>query len=361
MTAGRARPARAAGGERPKSVREPIHGVLVLDKPVGPSSAGALGNARWLLGAAKAGHGGTLDPLASGVLPVLLGEATKFAADLLEADKEYVATVRFGETTAACDAEGDILERRPAVFDEAALLAACAAQVGRIAQVPPTYSALKKDGKSLYEYARAGIAVDVPAREVDIHAVELLSLADPATGATGLPVREAIIRVACGKGTYIRSVARDLGEALGCGAHLAALRRTRVGDLSVSDAVTKPQLESLTLPERRALLRPLDTLLETLARVDVTDADARRFLQGQTVPGTVSVPARGTDQRVRVYGHGCLLGLAEDRGTHFKPLRVIAAAANDAPRRNGDAGPEAPRPGVEPDAAARPEGAGDRT
>ncbi len=207
--------------------------MLLLDKPQGVSSNGALQTARRLFNAAKAGHTGTLDPMASGLLPLTFGEATKFSQMLLDADKTYEAVVQLGVDTDSGDADGAVIATRPVAVDRAALEAVLARFRGEIEQVPPMYSALKRDGKALYEYARAGIELEREARKVTIHALELLDFAG----------ERFTIRVHCSKGTYIRSLAMDIGAALGCGAHLAALRRTAIGAFDLSGAVTLEALE----------------------------------------------------------------------------------------------------------------------
>lgn len=205
-----------------KPPRRDVHGVLLLDKPIGWSSNDALIRAKRLLWAKKAGHTGTLDPLATGLLPLCFGEATKFSQDLLDADKTYETVVRLGIRTSTADAEGEVLSERPVSVTPEQLQAAIARFVGEIDQVPPMHSALKKDGKPLYEYARAGQTVERAARRVTIYAIDLL--------ATDLQSAEPTItlRVSCSKGTYIRTLGEDIGEALGCGGHLVALRRTQV-------------------------------------------------------------------------------------------------------------------------------------
>jgi len=306
--------------------RDRIDGVLVLDKPVGPSSAQALGRTRWLMGAAKAGHGGTLDPLASGLLPVLFGEATKFSDDLLRADKTYEACVRLGVSTTTADAEGEWLTVEPVPQDETLIRSACAEFVGSIIQVPPAYSAIKKDGRPLYEYARAGIAVEVPSREVQIHALDVLRIE---LGEEGT-IRDVWIRVDCSKGTYIRTLAADLGSRLGCGGHLAALRRTRVGDLAIEQSISLDGLEALAdRPERRACLAPVDSLLNSVHRIDLDTMNAERFCHGQLVPIPTDIQLQSestTIPRLRIYGGNRLLGLAVPHAGMLKPLRLMSTA-----------------------------------
>ncbi len=294
--------------------RDPVDGILLLDKPVGLSSNAALVRARRLLEARKAGHGGTLDPLAGGLLPLLFGEATKFALDSLDADKTYVAALRLGVATDSGDAEGRVLAEREPVRDAAAFARAVAGFVGAIDQVPPMHSALKRDGRPLYELAREGVVVERAPRRVTIHSIDVLRFAPP----------HAELRVRCSKGTYIRSLAIDLGERLGCGAHLGALRRERVGALDVADAITLEALEALGLPERRARLLPADALLLGLPRVDLDAALDARFRHGQKLRLETSC-ADASPRRVRVYGAGSeLLGVALQQGSELQPQRLVA-------------------------------------
>jgi tRNA pseudouridine55 synthase len=274
-----------------------VNGVLLLDKPVGVTSNRALQMARRLLNAQKAGHTGTLDPLASGLLPVMLGEATKFSADLLDADKSYRATVQLGVTTTTGDAEGEVVERRPVALEPGAIDAALARFAGAIEQVPPMHSALKRDGRPLYELARAGVEVERAPRSVRIHGLRLIER----TGDT------LVVDVDCSKGTYVRVLAEDIGKALGCGAHLAALRRTAVGPLTLDGAVGLPALEGMEIEARRARLRPVDELLGTLPKVDLDGELTHRFRQGQRL----AIDAQPKGGRVRVYGaDNTLLGTA---------------------------------------------------
>ncbi len=290
---------------------EAISGVLVLDKALGLGSTQAVAKTKYLLNAQKAGHGGTLDPLASGVLPILLGDATKFAHDLLTADKTYTATVKLGITTDSADAEGVVTSQRPVNVSPDQIYAVCQQFTGAIAQVPPMHSALKKDGRPLYEYARQGVMFELEARHITIYECTVESI--------NLP--EFTMRVHCSKGTYIRSLARDLGEALGCGAHLSALRRTQAGSLAAANACTLQQLEALELDQRREQLLPVDSLLRSLERVDLTDALAARFLQGQRLNTTdCAWPSAGT---VRVYQQAVFLGLAMIEPGVLRPHRVL--------------------------------------
>lgn len=254
-----------------KITREPVNGVLLLDKPVGLSSNTALMQAKRLFNAKKAGHTGTLDPFASGLLPLCFGEATKFAHDLLDADKSYETVVHLGVTTETGDTEGAVLETLPVDITLDQINIALAQFKGEITQVPPMYSALKRDGKPLYEYARAGITLEREARNVVIHELTFLDYEAP------------LLRlfVKCSKGTYIRVLGEDIGRLLGCGAHLSALRRTAVGRFHLADAVELDDIPKL-IPEHRVnLLKPVDTLLSAFEAIHLTDELAARFLQGQ--------------------------------------------------------------------------------
>lgn len=301
----------------PRLPRRDVHGVLLLDKPLGLSSNDALVRAKRLLRANKAGHTGTLDPLATGLLPLCFGEATKFSQDLLDADKTYEATVRLGATTATGDAEGDVVVERPVTCDRAALDDVIVRFTGEIEQVPPMYSALKKDGKPLYEYARAGQTVERAARRVTIHAITLLDV--DLQGAT------FVMRVTCSKGTYIRTLAEDIGEALGCGAHLTALRRTGVGDLTLDGAVTLEQIDVQADEARPAMLAPVDALLQRCTPVHLEAAAAGRFVQGQRIARRDlpegQVPEEGA--LARVYADGKLLGVARMKEGALRPERLV--------------------------------------
>lgn len=290
-----------------------IDGALLLDKPVGLSSNAALQKAKKLLGAAKAGHAGTLDPLASGLLIVLAGEATKFAGPLLDADKEYLATVKLGERTATGDAEGVVLERKAAHFGKAEVLAVLDRFRGEIAQVPPMHSALKHKGTPLYRLARRGHRVERAARRVRISALELIDFQDS----------ELRLRVLCSKGTYVRVLAEDIGEAVGCGAHLSALRRTASGRLRVEDAVTLERLGEMSATERRGCVLPLPALLEGLPRAELDAAEETRLRHGQALK--LSGLHAGLYAVVRPDGAVIGLGSADGAGA-LKPLRLTQQA-----------------------------------
>jgi tRNA pseudouridine55 synthase len=259
-----------------------VDGVLLLDKPAGASSSAVLQRARRLFAAEKAGHTGTLDPLASGLLPVCFGEATKFAQALLDAPKRYSATIRFGTATATGDAEGEVVAQGPVDFDRSALESALARFVGRIRQVPPAHSALKHQGRPLYSYAREGIDVPREAREVEIRALALVLWNPP----------DAVVDVACSKGTYVRVLAEDLGAALGSCAHLAALRRTGSGGFDVRDAITLEAIEALDPAARDGLLLPVDAPIAALPRLDLATDAARALCCGQSVIAPGVAPAR---------------------------------------------------------------------
>jgi tRNA pseudouridine55 synthase len=255
---------------RPKITRHAVHGVLLLDKPLGWTSNDALQKAKWLLRAEKAGHTGTLDPLATGLLPLCFGAATKFSQVSLDADKAYRATLRLGQRMSTGDLEGELVEERPVEVDRAKIDAVMAQFTGAIAQLPPMFSALKKDGKALYEYARAGQTVERDTRQVTIHAIDIVGWQDA----------ELVIDVRCSKGTYIRTLAEDIGEALGCGAHLTGLRRTASGPLALADAITLAELETLDEAARLARLQPIDTLLAEWPSMALAADDAAKFLTG---------------------------------------------------------------------------------
>ncbi len=276
----------------PKRIRVPLNGVLLLDKPVGFSSNDALIKVKRLLNAKKAGHTGTLDPFATGVLPLCFGEATKFSKDLLDADKTYETVIHLGLTTATGDTEGEILERNDVNVSRSQVEQVLAQFRGSIQQVPPMYSALKRDGKPLYEYARAGITLELEARTVTIHILEFLDYQAPFLR----------LRVACSKGTYIRVLGEDIGAALGCGAHLQQLRRVQVGHLKLGGCVTLDQLMAIDEAERAPLLAPVDSLLSSFPEVMLPRSLAKRFLQGQRLTlAKEDVPLPSTVGRVRVY------------------------------------------------------------
>lgn len=303
-----------------RAPRRRVDGVLLLDKPTGMTSNAALQKARWLFNAEKAGHTGTLDPLATGLLPLCFGEATKFAGELLDADKSYRATLRLGVTTDSADSDGNVLLTRPVEVDADKWRTAMADFRGEIDQVPPMHSALKRDGKPLYEYARQGIELPREARRITIYRLELVSFSGD----------EAVIDVDCSKGTYVRTLAADLGEALGCGAHLTALRRTRIGKLDVADAISLQQLEAQDCADRDAKLFPVDMLLADVAIARLNPFEVERVTHGQGIRWE-GVPGA----RQRLYApEGRFLGLAEQSADGWlNPRRMVVADPD--PAENG--------------------------
>ena len=272
---------------RVRIVRRTLHGVLLLDKPLGWTSNDALQKAKGILRAEKGGHTGTLDPLATGLLPLCFGAATKFSQASLDADKRYTATLKLGQRTSTGDGEGDVLQTREVQLDRPTIEAACARFTGTIDQLPPMHSALKHEGRALYDYARQGIEIERPTRRVTLHQIDILHWQDDTL----------VLDVRCSKGTYIRTLAEDIGEALGCGAHLSALRRTGSGALDLSRAVTLEALQALSEPERDQLLLPPDVLVSAWPEVHLPDDEAGRFLCGLRRRVTLAdAPA------VRVYG-----------------------------------------------------------
>jgi tRNA pseudouridine55 synthase len=296
-----------------------IHGILLLDKPVGISSAGAVARVKHLFNARKAGHTGSLDPLASGLLPICFGEATKFGAQLLDADKTYRVTVRLGERTPSADRESEVIERRELPpFSARQLELALSSFPREYAQVPPMHSALKQDGKPLYEYARAGITRERAARAIVIHDMRLLDWQPP----------DLSFDVRCSKGTYIRVLAEDLAAQLGTIAHLSALRRLGVAPFDAEPQWSFEALESLSPAQRREVLLPVDAALTTWRRLDLSLSGVSAFRQGQTVsvPVEYPEPKPGT---VRIYAAGLgFLGLGQIEATgRLVPLRLISSVS----------------------------------
>ncbi|OJZ17966.1 MAG: tRNA pseudouridine(55) synthase TruB [Thiobacillus sp. 65-29] len=301
-------PPRGEGANaRPKA----INGVLLLDKPVGLTSNTALQKAKRLLNARKAGHTGTLDPFADGLLPLCFGEATKFSAYLLDADKGYRAVLQLGITTTTGDPEGDVTATRDVNASRADIEAVLPRFTGEIEQIPPMHSALKHQGRPLYEYARAGIDIERPPRKVTIRSIELLECAPP----------RVVLDVRCSAGTYIRTLAQDIGAALGCGAHLTALTRTAAGGFALDAAHTLDELAALDIPARQTLLLPPDCLVAHLPAVRLDETAAAALLQGRRIPH--AQPATGL---VRVYAGADFLGLAEAGPDGLAPRRLVATA-----------------------------------
>jgi tRNA pseudouridine55 synthase len=285
-----------------------LHGFLNVDKPAGITSHDVVARLRRLVGQRRAGHGGTLDPAATGVLPVALGAATRLLEYLVEGRKTYHAAIRFGVTTTTDDAEGAVVEERLVpVLTRDDLLRAVQSFIGTIQQVPPLYSAVQVSGQRMYDLARRGAAINVPPRSVEIDRIEVVDWQSPV----------AILEIVCGKGTYIRALARDLGAAIGCGAHLQALRRTAVGPLTLETAVPLDRLLTGGRPVERHLLPP-DAALADWPRIDVDDVLAQRLRNG--IP--IRLPAM--DDRARIYGpDGTLLALVRRDADLWRPFKVF--------------------------------------
>ena len=298
-----------------------IDGVILLDKPAGMSSQGAVTAVKRAFNADKAGHTGTLDPMATGLLPICLGEATKYSQDLLDADKTYIAQVRFGSRTDTGDAEGLVIEELPlpTFADEASLIAVLNSLLpqftGAISQIPPMYSALKRDGKPLYEYARAGVELERTPRNITIHSIRWTAINWP----------EATLEVSCSKGTYIRVLAEDIGNALACGAHLVGLRRTEVGHLTLEQSFDLESIRS-GLQNHSSYILPVDALLQTLPHLTVDEQQAKRLEMGQRVPLNIpSIEALVRIYRATAASHN-FIGTADWRSGVLHPKRLISTA-----------------------------------
>ena len=294
-----------------KRIKRNISGVLLLDKPLGFSSNQALQKVKWLYQAAKAGHTGTLDPLATGLLPICLGEATKFAQYVTDADKTYFATIQLGATTSTGDAEGEVLTTAPVNVSQSQFQAVSQQFIGEISQIPPMYSALKHEGKALYEYAREGVDIARQPRLIRIQNIVV----------DKFEVDVAQITVICSKGTYIRTLAEDIGAKLGCGAHLIGLRRTETAGYLLPQAVTIEQLEAMAIEAREALLLPVDSAIESLPKVVLNADCAFYMMQGQAVWQSGKTPAgdlRLYDENNKFLG----LGFLQDDGK-IAPKRLL--------------------------------------
>jgi tRNA pseudouridine55 synthase len=274
-------------GQRQRVPKRAVHGVLLLDKPLGLSSNDALQRAKRLYRAEKAGHTGTLDPLATGLLPLCFGAATKFSQVSLDADKRYRATLQLGVVTSTGDAEGECVQRREVNVTALAIAQACHHLTGAVVQIPPMHSALKYEGRPLYEYARAGIELKREPRHIMVHELKMLAWAQD----------QLVLDIHCSKGTYIRTLAQDLGEHLGCGAHLSALQRTHSGPLGLASSCTLEQLQAATELERDQWLLSTDTLLADVPLIRLEAGQAGRFLSGVRQ----RLPLSDAPQ-VRVYG-----------------------------------------------------------
>ncbi|HVI75513.1 MAG TPA: tRNA pseudouridine(55) synthase TruB [Anaeromyxobacteraceae bacterium] len=297
-----------------------LSGLLVVDKPAGPTSFDVVARARRLFRAQKAGHTGTLDPLATGVLAVCLGEAVKLQQWLTQGDKGYEAIVAFGAATTTEDAEGEVTARGdPAALDAAAVRAALPRFLGEIEQVPPMYSAVRVGGRRLHQVARAGEAVDRAPRKVRVDALDLLALSPVEDG-----LRRARLSVRCGKGTYVRTLAADLGAALGVPAHLAGLRRTAVGAFTLEDAIGLGELERLAAADPAAAaarVLPVEAALRGWPTVRLSTGEARDLGHGKALP----LPAAPAGLCGALDPNGALLAVCEGQGGVIRPVRVLRA------------------------------------
>ncbi len=296
-----------------------VNGILVIDKPQGVTSNGILQQIKRLYGAAKAGHTGALDPLATGVLPLCFGEATKFSQMMLDSDKAYVTTARLGERTETGDSEGAVVEEKPVpALTEAEVEAVLENFRGDIQQVPSMYSALKHQGKPLYEYARQGIEIDRPARPVTIYELKLLAIRD----------NELDMAVTCTKGTYIRSLVEDIGEALGCGAHVVALRRTMASGYDLSQAHDVNALEAMREKGESldGLLLPPESALTMFPEHRLGGSPLVSILNGQPV----RISGQPFEGFVRIYGDHSFVGLVEavpeGDDTNLVPRRLVKSS-----------------------------------
>lgn len=301
-----------------KPARRAISGVLLLDKPEGLSSNSAVGWSKRLFNAAKAGHTGTLDPFATGLLPICFGEAAKFARFHLDADKGYLATLKLGERSSTGDTEGDIVERRQVETDEAAIDRALERFRGPQTQVPPMYSAIKKDGVPLYQLARKGIELDREPRAITVHRLQRTDWRSPFL----------VLDTTVSKGTYVRTLAEDIGNALGCGAHLVALRRTSTADFPVENAIGFEALEAMTLAERDARLLPCDALAMALPSLQLAKDTAWALANGQQVSVPGEFPNGGL---LRIYDEarrflGVASATANGTGVNLVPERMMGGA-----------------------------------
>jgi len=299
----------------------PINGWVVLDKPIGMTSTQAVGKVRWLFQAQKAGHAGTLDPLATGILPIALGEATKTVPYAVDGQKSYRFTVRWGAETDTDDAEGQAVESSDAAPTRDAIDALLPSFIGEVMQTPPAFSAIKIDGQRAYDLARQGESVQLEARPVQIDRLDLVAMPDALT---------SVFEAECGRGTYVRAIARDIGRTLGCFGHVIALRRTRVGPFQEAQAVTLSELEDAASLEDggieiKTMLRPVESALAELLEVTVSQSDAARLARGQTVL------LRGRDAPVMsgeafALSKGTLIALCEIERGELRPLRVFNQA-----------------------------------
>jgi len=294
-----------------KSLKREIDGVFLLDKPLGFSSNQALKKIQWLFNAKKAGHTGTLDPMATGLLPICLGEATKFSHRLLDAHKSYIATIQLGITTSTGDQEGEVISEKEVVLNEAQLKDTLKKFIGDMTQIPPMYSALKFEGRPLYEYAREGIEIERKSRQIKIFDIKLIN------------IEKSIItiEVLCSKGTYIRTLAEDIGQTMGCGAHLKGLERTQTGNFQLSEALSIEALEAMPMASREKALMPIDVLLEELSSIKLNMAELDAIKKGQSIDFNSK-----NDKEVRLYSpSGQFVGVGQpDLKGRLFPKRLIA-------------------------------------
>ena len=294
-----------------KSLKREIDGVFLLDKPLGFSSNQALKKIQWLFNAKKAGHTGTLDPMATGLLPICLGEATKFSHRLLDAHKSYIATIQLGITTSTGDQEGEVISEKKVVLNEDQLKDTLKKFIGDMTQIPPMYSALKFEGKPLYEYAREGIEIERKSRQIKIFDIKLIN------------IEKSIItiEVLCSKGTYIRTLAEDIGQTMGCGAHLKGLERTQTGNFQLSEALSIEALEAMPISSREEVLMPIDALLEELSSIKLNMAELDAIKKGQSIDFNSK-----NDKEVRLYSpSGQFVGVGQpDLKGRLFPKRLIA-------------------------------------
>lgn len=302
-----------------------IDGVLLFDKPLELSSNDALQKVRRLFQAEKAGHTGTLDPLATGLLPICFGEATKFSNALLEAGKTYRALLRLGQTTTTGDAEGEITAEHPVDIQQSDVDAVLARFRGEIHQLPPMHSALKHQGKPLYEYIRKGETIERELRSVVIHELVLNSFFgnEAEKLMAGHPMD---ITVRCSKGTYVRTLAEDIGAALGCGAHLIGLRRTAIAHFDLKDGYNLQQLEAMTVAERDACILPLESLMPDVPMLQLDAVQVKRLAQGQRLGLDTALP----DGKVRLHGPQGFIGVGLLQGRRLAPGRLLSDVAKQA-------------------------------
>jgi len=305
---------------KPRRIKRPVQGVLLLDKPYGMSSNQALQKCRWLLQAEKGGHTGVLDPLATGLLPLCFGDATKFAQRMLDADKRYTATLKLGVTMTTGDLEGEVVETRPVNVTRADVDAAVTRFTGEIDQLPPMHSALKFEGKALYEYARKGVEIERESRRITIHDLQVLRFEGD----------ELVLDVRASKGTYVRTLAEDIGEVLGCGAHLTGLRRTGTAGYSLDAAISLEAFEAMELEGRDAALLPTDSLVADLPQIALTFDQTAKLTHGLSVrfpENNEIIPS------LRIYGDvgdglSSFLGLGELSDRVLYPRRLLSTVVH---------------------------------